>query len=178
MAQGSREHGVPVHASMLMTNHVHLIVTPHGARELARFVKSFAQRYAQFRNRSRKSSGKLFEERYKCKPIRTEAQMAVTVTYIELNPVRAGICEDPGAYPWSTYLEHAGAASAEPLLTKLWQPSAWYTSLGLTAEARAAAYLYWFEHYRVLDDWSQVHADPKHPRDRKRFERPNRRQAT
>ncbi len=161
-----------------MTNHVHLIVTPAGSRELAKFVKSFAQRYAQFRNQSRKASGKLFEQRYKCKPIRTEAQMAVTTTYIELNPVRAGICEDPGAYRWSTYLEHAGAAAAEPLLEKLWQPSAWYTSLGPTSEARATAYLDWFEHYRALDDWSEVYGDPKHPRDRKRFERPDRRQAT
>ena len=177
MVEGSRRHAVPVHASMLMTNHVHLIVTPAGPRELANFVKSFAQRYAQFRNQSRNASGKLFEERYKCKPIRTEAQMAVTATYIELNPVRAGICEDPGAYRWSTYLKHTGAAAAEPLLADLWQPSAWYRSLGSTAEARAAAYLDWFEHYRALDDWSQVHGDPKHPRDRKRFERPNRKQA-
>jgi len=98
VVQGSKERLVPVHTTTLMTNHVHLIVTPRGPQELSSFVRSFAQTYSQFRNRSRASSGKLFEERYKCVPIVSEEQMAITTAYIELNPVRAGISADPGPH--------------------------------------------------------------------------------
>ena len=177
VVQGSKERLVPVHTTMLMTNHVHLIVTPRGPQELSSFVRSFAQTYSQFRNRSRASSGKLFEERYKCVPIVSEEQMAITTAYIELNPVRAGISVDPGQYRWSTFAQHVGGATREPLLAELWEPSAWYMSLGSDPAQRAAAYCEWFEHYRARDEWSQVYGDPKRNTDRKRFERPNRKKA-
>lgn len=177
LLEGSHKHGVPVHSTVLMTNHVHLIATPAGHEQLARFVGSFAQTYAQFRNRRRGSSGKLFEERYKCIPIRTDEQMAITMAYVELNPVRAGICAEPSDYRWSTFPQHAGCEGTEPLFEKLWSPSAWYASLGSDSSERAAVYGQWLDHYRALDDWSKVYGDPKRQADRKRFERPNRKRA-
>ena len=177
LEQGSQKYLVPVHTTMLMTNHVHLIVTPPGHQELASFVRSFAQTYSQFRNRSRSSSGKLFEERYKCVPIASEEQMAITTAYVELNPVRAGICADPGKYLWSTFPQHAGGAGKEPLIARLWEPSAWYMSLGRDPAQRAIVYRDWFDHYRVRDDWMQVYRDPKPKADERRFERPDRRKA-
>jgi putative transposase len=177
MLQGSRELGVPVHTTMQMINHVHLIVTPSDHKQLGRFVASFAQPYAQFRNRRRDSSGKLFEERYRCIPIRTEEQMTVTTAYVELNPVRARICAEPENYLWSTYSLHAGCEGGDPLIDKLWTPSRWYLSLGDEPAARSDAYRDWFEHYRARDDWSEVYRDPPSQRDQKRFERPDRRRA-
>lgn len=173
----SREHAVPVHADVQMINHVHLIVTPREPEQLARFVRGFAQPFAQYRNRRRGSSGKLFEERYKCIPITSEEQMAVTATYIEMNPVRAGACGEPVDYRWTTFHQHCGSEGRESLFSQVWQPSSWYQSLGSDLEARAHAYRDWFDHYRALDDWSKVYGDPKRQRDARRFERPNRRKA-
>ena len=88
---------------MQMSNHVHLIVTPHEQSDLSRFVAFAAQTFAQFRNHARGASGKLFEERYKCIPIESEEQMTVTTAYVALNPVRARLCEEAGDYRWSTF---------------------------------------------------------------------------
>jgi putative transposase len=163
---------------MLMTNHVHLVVTPSDHLQLSRFVRHFAQRYAQFRNRSRGATGKLFEQRYKCVPITSDEQMAITTAYIELNPVRAEMCSEPEAYRWSTYPQHAGYRAREPLVSNLWSPSPWYRSLGNDPNERAATFRDWFAHYRARDDWSQVYQDPRSGGDRKRFERPDRSGAT
>ena len=160
-----------------MRNHVHLIVTPQEHRQLSRFVSSVSQTYAQYRNRTRQGSGKLFEERYKSYPITNEQYMAVATVYVELNPVFGGICPHAGDYPWSTFTLHAGAQAREPWINRLWAPSPWYLSLGGTREARAEAYLDWFEHYRARNDWSEISAEPSDKEDRKRFERPDRRTA-
>lgn len=176
--QGSEKQRVPVHAITLMTNHIHLIVTPCDHLQLSRFVRHFAQRYAQFRNASRGATGKLFEQRYNCIPITSDAQMAITTAYVELNPVRANICSEPEAYRWSTYPQHAGYRAYEPLISKLWSPSSWYQSLGSDPNERAAAFRDWFAYYRARDDWSQVYPDRRSHDDRKRFERPDRSGAT
>lgn len=174
----SDKHRVPIHVLTLMTNHVHLVATPTHQLALSRFVGSFSQKYAQFRNRSRSSSGKLFEQRYNSIPITDDEQAAVTTVYVELNPVLAGISSDAISYPWSTHRQHLGLEPHEPLLADLWTPSAWYLSLGSNAVDRAAAFEDWFDHYRSRDDWSAVCREKAWPSDRKRFERPDRRGAT
>ena len=160
-----------------MSNHVHLIVTPQEAPQLSRFVSLVAQTFAQYRNNSRRSSGKLFEERYKSYPITNEQYMSVATVYVDLNPVLGGLCSRADEYQWSTFALHAGAEAGEPLLNQLWTPSPWYLSLGSTFEARAQAYLDWFDHYRARDQWSEIGAKPETPSGRERFERPDRRSA-
>ena len=178
LLQASDKQRVPVHAITLMSNHVHLIVTPRDHLQLSRFVRHFAQRYAQFRNFSRGATGKLFEQRYKSIPIVSDEQMAITTAYVELNPVHAKICSEPEAYRWSTYPQHAGYRAHEPVISKLWSPSSWYQSLGGDPNQRAAAFRDWFTYYRARDDWSQVYPDRGSQDDQKRFERPDRTRAT
>ena len=85
------EGGTSLHAFCLMTNHVHLLVTPEEEAVLGRFIKGFAQRYAQVRNRQTKASGKLFEERFYSKPIASEQHLALATLYIDVNLSRAGM---------------------------------------------------------------------------------------
>jgi putative transposase len=139
-----------LHALTLMANHVHLIVTPASAGALAAFVQRFAQAYAQWRNRRRDSSGKLFEERYWCRPLLTAEQVASATAYVDLNGWRAGIEHNPFAYRWSTGAIHAGEPGRAGVPPAAWTPSAWYVELGASPEERAAVYVDFIRAYIAL----------------------------
>lgn len=160
LQRATKKTGCALHTVTLMTNHVHLIVTPPDAEALPRFVKSFAQRYAQYRNRARRGSGKLFEERYFCAPILNERQMAVTTVYADLNALRGGIVRDPIRYPWSTFALHAGQPTLAKIPPRLITPDAWYLGLGATDAERSALFLEWVAACRAKDErparWQQL----------------------
>lgn len=154
---------ITVHALCLMPNHTHLLATPFEKEALAVFIKRTAQRYAQLRNRRYKATGKLFEQRYYSKPIRSESHLAIASAYIDLNPVRAGIVEDPAHYDWSTFRIHAGLKCSVSGLRDLWTPSDWYQRLATDARGRSIAYHEWASHCRKRDAWEDVRRDPVPP---------------
>ncbi|HUH04420.1 MAG TPA: transposase [Kofleriaceae bacterium] len=141
-----------LHAICLMNNHVHLMVTPPTVDALSRFMKDVLQRYGQIRNGKRAASGKLFEERFKSKPIVDPRQLAFAQMYIEANPNRAGLVGDVGQYPWSSYAIHAGAAADAKIPADLIVPSDWYCSLGPTPEVRQQRYRELFADYLARHD--------------------------
>ena len=141
-------HPCSMNALVLMANHVHMIVTPAESEALGAFVKSFSQRYAVMRNRERRSSGKLFEERFKSSIIRDDMHLATVTAYIEMNPVRAGICANPDEFAWSTYRLHADGQLTSKIPADLWTPSPWYDSLGDTDLERRRGYCTWMSAYR------------------------------
>lgn len=152
------EGGTSLHAFCLMTNHVHLLVTPEEEAVLGRFIKGFAQRYAQVRNRQTKASGKLFEERFYSKPIASEQHLALATVYIDLNPARAGMLRAADEYRWSTFSIHA-SGSPSPFFD-LWSPTSWYLSLASEPCERASVYREWASERLALDEWKGVRADP------------------
>ena len=92
-----------VYAFCLMTNHVHLVVDPgEDPENLGRLMKRVAGRQTRFINRLEGRSGTLWEGRFKSSPIDSNAYLLACCRYVELNPVFAGICDDPAAYPWSS----------------------------------------------------------------------------
>lgn len=143
--------GCRLHAAALMANHVHLVVTPPIADALPRFAQRACQRYAQYRNRRRDASGKLFEQRYWSDPLLDGLRVAAATLYVDLNPLRARLVSDPVDYRWSTFPLHAGHASHCTLLPDIWTPSAWYESLGEEPAARARRYVEWADAYRTRD---------------------------
>ena len=147
-----------VHALCLMSNHVHLIATPTAERDLGRFVKSFAQRYAQQRNRRRRASGKLFEERFWSKPICDPTYMAIATAYVDDNARTANLTRTDD-FPWSTYALHAGVGAAHVRVQQLWTPSQWYLALGENALERATAYSDWSARYRDHVEWRSATND-------------------
>ena len=124
-----------VHAYVLMTNHVHLLVTPAEAASLARFMRSLGQRYVQRFNRRHGRSGTLWEGRFRSSLVQSESYLLACHRYIERNPVRAGMAPTPGDYPWSSYRANASGAPSG-ILT----PHPVYEALAGTAQARRAAY--------------------------------------
>ena len=107
LEQACRRHGCVVHAYAMMTNHVHLLVTPTNATGISKVMHSVGTRYAQYFNWKHDRTGAFWESRYRSVVIDSERYLLNCYRYIELNPVRAGITSHPAEYQWSSY--HANA---------------------------------------------------------------------
>ena len=86
LAGAAVEYGCLIHAYVLMTNHVHLLVTPERAESLPRTMQSLGRRYVRAINAARRRSGTLWEGRYRAAPIDSEAYFLACCRYIELQP--------------------------------------------------------------------------------------------
>jgi putative transposase len=102
------EYGCRLHAFVLMTNHVHLLVTGDREGAIASMMHSVGLRYVRYFNTAHDRTGSLFEGRYRASHVEDERYLLTCMRYIELNPVRAGIVVDPADYPWSSYRHNAG----------------------------------------------------------------------
>src|SRR5262245_9644203 len=80
-----------LHAYVLMTNHVHLLVTPSKAEKLPKLLISLGRRYVQYVNRVYGRTGTLWESRYKSSLVQADRYLLACHRYVELNPVRAGM---------------------------------------------------------------------------------------
>lgn len=99
--------GCAIHAYVLMTNHVHLLLTPQRADSASLMMKHLGQRYVQYINRTYRRSGTLWEGRFRSCLTQTEDYVLACYRYIELNPVRAGMVMKPQDYRWSSYPANA-----------------------------------------------------------------------
>ncbi len=137
----ARSAGCWIHAYVLMTNHVHLLLSPAEQGSPAMLMKRLGQRYVQYVNRTYRRSGTLWEGRFRSCLAQQENYLLLCQRYIELNPVRAGIVAHPGEYRWSSYRGNAQGESTDIL-----HHHAVYMGLGRTASARQAAYRELFLH--------------------------------
>ena len=133
--------GVTVHAYVLMTNHVHLLMTSADADGIPQLMKLLGQRYVRHVNRARQRTGTLWEGRYRSCLVDTEGYLLACHRYIELNPVRAGLVGHPAEYPWSSYRANA-LGEGDPVLS----PHPVMGSLGRDPAERQAAYRELFQH--------------------------------
>ncbi len=124
-----------VHAFVLMTNHVHLLLTPETDDGLSRLMQLIGQRYVRAINRAHLRTGTLWEGRFRSTVATNEAYILACYRYIELNPVRAGMVDHPRAHAWSSY-----RANAEGVPLSLVTPHERYLALGPDDQARRAAY--------------------------------------
>jgi len=136
LTDAAKKHHCDVHAYVLMTNHVHLLVTPHTQEGIGKMMQMLGRYYVQYFNHSYKRTGTLWEGRYKATLIDSEQYLLTCMRYIELNPVRAhGMADHPAAYPWSSYTYNA-LGKADDLVT----PQLEYRRLGNKPEDRQSAY--------------------------------------
>jgi len=127
--------GGRVHAYVLMTNHVHLLITPDREHALSEIMQSIGRRYVRYVNKKYGRAGTLWEGRFKASLVQSERYLLACYRYIELNPVRAGMVEHPGEYRWSSYSANAQGALNETVCLH-----DEYRCLGTTSGARQAAY--------------------------------------
>ena len=131
----AKEAGCAIHAFILMTNHVHLLLTPAKQSSAGQLMKRLGQRYVQYINRTYKRTGTLWEVRFRSCITQQENYLLICQRYIELNPVRASMVEHPGEYRWSSYRTNALGENSQ-ILT----PHSIYLLLGKTIDERQTAY--------------------------------------
>jgi putative transposase len=135
LGHASRKCQVQVHGYALMTNHVHVSVTPSTAASLPSMMKTIGETYVRCFNKHYERTGTLFEGRYKASLIQDERYWLTCLRYIELNPVRARLVSSPELYEWSSYRAHA-FGYADPRLT----PHPLFLALGRTSTDRNRAW--------------------------------------
>ncbi len=144
------QYQVAVHAWVLMTNHVHLLATPHSEGGVSKMLQSLGRCYVRYFNDTYQRSGTLWEGRYKASLVQAEQYLLELYRYIELNPVRAGMVKDPSDYRWSSYQCNALGKKSD-LLT----PHERYLALGENDLARQINYKCLFNvpvEDNILDD--------------------------
>lgn len=105
------KHGCALHAYCLMTNHVHLLMTPSAAGSCTGLMRDLGQRYVPYFNARHDRTGTLWEGRFRSCLVESARYVLACYRYIELNPVRAAMVEHAGAYPWSSYGVNGGGRS-------------------------------------------------------------------
>lgn len=161
LREAACKHDCAVHAYVLMTNHVHLLVTPQTTGGVPRMMQAIGRRYVGAFNARYRRTGTLWEGRYKSALVDSDAYLLTCYRYIELNPLRAGMVLQPGDYPWSSYRSNA-LGEHDPALT----PHPRYLSLGADPDIRLRAYRQLFRD--ALTD-SDVDALRAHTRQNKAF---------
>jgi putative transposase len=124
-----------IHAYVLMTNHVHLLLTPLQADGVSRLMQDIGRNYVRYVNSTYRRSGTLWEGRFKSSLVESARYCLICYRYIELNPVRAAMVTKPDRYRWSSYRRNALGQDDE-LVT----PHEEWMALGGDERSRCAAY--------------------------------------
>jgi hypothetical protein len=129
-------------------------------RDIPVLMKELKQRFSRWHNRRARRKGTVWEDRYKSVQVEDDdTAMRTIAAYIDLNPVRAGLVEDPKDYRWSGYGEAvSGGESARAGLTHLVKTETGEDAETATWEQIQAIYRCWLyeEGQEVRDDDGQV----------------------
>ena len=129
------EAGCALHAYCVMSNHVHLLMTPRREDSCERLFRRLSLIYVQYINRKHGRTGTLWEGRFRSCIVQSEVYLLSCYRYVELNPVRAGMVRHPVQYEWSSYGVNGGGQACAWIT-----PHAEYSRLGTGDEERRQAY--------------------------------------
>ncbi len=157
LLESAMKYDCRVHAYVLMTNHVHLLVTPMEKYGVSQMMQALGRRYVCHINKTYKRTGTLWEGRYKSSLIDSDCYLLACMRYIELNPIRAEMVNHPGEYKWSSYQTNAQGGTdtlieAHPL----------YTELGGTNEVRQRAYRELFRNHVESESLHEIRESLNH----------------
>lgn len=133
--EASEKYACHLHAYVLMTNHVHLLVTPQQPHGISFMMQRLGQRYVRAINRAYRRTGTLWDGRYKAGLVESGRYLLACMRYIELNPVRANMVSHPAEYAWSSY-RHNGQGCQDRLIT----PHPLYLQLAKELQNRCKTY--------------------------------------
>lgn len=105
LVKAKRKYDISLYAYCLMTNHIHLLIQAHLSRNISSFMHWLNRGYTAYFNAKYSKVGHLWQGRFDSRPILKGQYLINVATYIENNPVRAGVVDDPADYEWSSYRE-------------------------------------------------------------------------
>jgi putative transposase len=135
LADAAAVRGCAVHAYVLMTNHVHLLLTPGRQGAVGAMMQDIGRRYVRVINTLHGRTGSLWEGRFKSSLIDSEHYLLTCHRYIESNPVRAGMVAAVTDYRWSSHAHYAGIR-VDALISDYPE----YRALGQSVEERRSAF--------------------------------------
>jgi len=153
LKEAAERYRCKIHAYVLMTNHIHILVTPADTLGVTRMMQYVGRHYVPYINHTYGTSGTIWEGRYKASLIHAETYLLTCMRYIELNPVRANMVRGPAAYRWSSYRTNA-QGQVDDLIT----PHPLYLALSRTAASRMEAYKALFKAHVDVDALNDIRA--------------------
>jgi putative transposase len=135
LKEAAQKYGLAIHAWVFMTNHTHLLMTPGNDSAVSNCMQFLGRNYVRYFNTRYDRTGTLFEGRFRSSLVQSNYYLLACHRYIELNPVRAGLVQDPADYVWSSYRSNALGH-----LAKMWSPHKVYLDLGSNRAGRLLAY--------------------------------------
>jgi putative transposase len=152
LKEGKDDLRCKIYAYCLMPNHVHLIVDPgEKVENLALLMKRVSGRQTRYVNKIKGRRGTLWEGRYKSSPIEVDKYLLACCRYVELNPVRAGIVDDPAKYKWSSYRYKVGIGNLDWL-----DLDPCYKGLGSTEKECEERYVEWMRASIPVGEWEII----------------------
>lgn len=151
LQEACRDRQCQLHAFVLMTNHVHLLVTPLEKRGTSLLMMDLGRRYVRYFNDMHDRTGTLWEGRFRSSLVETRLYCLACYRYIELNPVRAGLVSGPEQYRWSSYRTNALGIPSD-LIT----PHSEWLELGSRDVIRRRAYRTLFEQNPVQHELEAI----------------------
>ena len=151
MSEVLPRYGNSLHAYCLMTNHVHLLITPECVGSISNLMKVVCSRYAQYINKKYTRTGSLWEGRHKASVIDSESYLLKCYRYIELNPVTADMVKRPEGYAWSS--NHCNAWGGQNRLISGHES---YLALGQNQAQRCSNYRKLFNEALSTGDYQAI----------------------
>lgn len=111
LVEAASRYACLIHVYVMMTNHVHLLVTLKERGSISRMMQCIGRHSVPHVNRKYRRSGSLWEGRFKACPVAADRYVLACYRYIEMNPVRAIMVDSPAACAWSSYRGNAGLES-------------------------------------------------------------------
>jgi putative transposase len=129
------KHGFLLHDYVIMNNHVHLMIKLEKTEDISIIMHSINRWYARWYNEHYERKGHFWEDRFYAELIKDDMQLLAVMRYIGLNPVRAGLCNDPTEWKFSGACHYLKGDSNELID----EPEV-YTNLGKIPIERQQAY--------------------------------------
>ena len=118
IVQTQKRYPFRLYGYCLMTNHFHLLLAPGDGQSISRIMQSLTVAHTWHYHKTHRTSGHVWQGRFKSPVIQDDAHAVTVLRYIEANPLRAGMVKDLADYPWSSYLHH-GLGHDDPLVSPL-----------------------------------------------------------
>lgn len=135
LRKAASKYKVNIHAWVLMSNHVHLLATPGRDNSTSRMMQYVGRFYVRYFNKRYDRTGTLWEGRFRSCLVQSERYFLTCQKYIELNPVRAGMVENPADFHWSSHRFNTRIVTSSFCV-----PHEVYLAMGSTESDRVVAY--------------------------------------